>query len=875
LTEAEATSRLERWGPNAFRVTPPVSPVVVFLRQLRSLIVALLLVAVVIAYLLGDLLDAAAILAVLAANVLIGFTLELRAHRAIESLLDLEVTRARVVREGRIRELDARQLVPGDVIEVEAGVAIPGDARLLESVELRTVEASLTGEAVPADKVFDAPLAHDTPLPGRTTMLYKATTVVAGRGRAVVVATGMATEVGRIGQLVSGVEDQRTPLELRLDALGRRLVGAALGAAGLVTWVGIRQGLSTGELLQTALALAVAAIPEGLPIVGTITMAVGVRRMARRNALIRHLPVVETLGSTTLICTDKTGTLTAGEMTATVVRLHDVEVAVSGTGYTPRGEFLVGATRIDPLQNPPLQLALRICALTARADVASTDGSWSAVGDPTEVALAVLGRKAGLTRTGTASEWPEIGELPFTSERMLMATVHRAPSGTVACVKGAPRRVVERSTRMLTGDGPKDINEQDREALLQQNRELAGRGLRVLALAVKDGVAAADETELHRLTWVGFVGLTDPPALGVKDTIVAFHLAGIRVVMLTGDQRLTAERIARDLGMLKPGEDVMDGAEVDRLSDQELRDVIGEAAAFSRVSPEAKLRIVDAYQARGEIVAMFGDGVNDAAALRQADIGVAMGARGTDMAKEAAGLILEDDRFPTIAVAIEQGRVVFDNIRKFVFYLFSCNLAEIIVLLGAGLAGLPAALLPLQILWLNLLTDTVPALALAVEPAESGIMRQPPRDPQEAILSGRVARSTIGYALLISLATLAAFSIGLTRAPENPSYATTLAFMTLAFAQIFHLGNARSGLPVLSPARMLGNPYAVAAVVFTAGLQIMTVEFQPLAAVLQTHSLGREDWLMIGGLALVPAVVGQMIKLIAAARRSFLPAALA
>ena len=873
LSEAEAAARLAQWGPNAFRVAPPVSGWVVLLRQLRSLIVMLLLVAVVIAYLLGDVLDAGAILAVLVTNVLIGFTLELRAHRAIESLLGLEVTRARVMRDGAIGEVDARQLVPGDIIEVEEGVAVPADARLVDSAELRTVEASLTGEAVPVDKLFGAPLREDTPLSARVTMLYKATTVVAGRGRAVVVATGMATEVGRIGQLVSRVEDQRTPLELRLDALSRRLVGVAIGAAALVTWIGVRQGLGISELLQTGLALAVAAVPEGLPIVGTITMAIGVRRMARRNALIRHLPVVETLGSTTLICTDKTGTLTAGEMTATTVRLHTREILVTGAGHSPLGEFREGAAAVDPLKDPPLQLALRICALTARADVSSANGLWTAIGDPTEAALAVLARKAGMTRTAAAAEWPEMGELPFTSERMLMATLHRSPSGTALCVKGAPRRVIECSSRMLTDNGISEMTARDRETLLTHNRELAGRGLRVLAIGIKDGVTVAEESELDGLTWVGFVGLTDPPAPGVKETIAAFHTAGIRVVMLTGDQLLTAERIARDLGMLEPGKEVIDGGDVDRLSDQGLRETVGRAAAFSRVSPQAKLRIVTAYQTRGDIVAMFGDGVNDAAALRQADIGVAMGARGTDMAKEAADLILEDDRFPTIAAAIEQGRVVFDNIRKFVFYLFSCNLAEILVLLGAGLAGLPSPLLPLQILWLNLLTDTVPALALAVEPAEPGIMRQPPRDPQEAILSARVARSTVGYALLISLASLAAFGAGVALSPETPAHARTLAFMTLAFAQILHLGNARSGLPVVRPHRVVSNPYALAAVLITAGLQVMAVEFQPLSAVLETHPLRSEDWVIVGGLALVPAVAGQVLKLIAE-RRALLPVGL-
>jgi Ca2+-transporting ATPase len=407
--------------------------------------------------------------------------------------------------------------------------------------------------------------------------------------------------------------------------------------------------------------------------------------------------------------------------------------------------------------------------------------------------------------------------------------------------------------------GERDMDEAERQRLLALNAELASRGLRVLALGQKE-VSSADEGALSGLTWVAMVGLNDPPATGVRETIATFRDAGIRTVMLTGDQRLTAERIAVDLGLLRTGEAILDGREVDGFSDAELRDQVERTGAYSRVSPEAKLRIIQAYQARGEIVAMLGDGVNDAAALRKADIGVAMGQRGTDMAKEAADLILEDDRFPTIAVAVEEGRVVFDNIRKFVFYLFSCNLAEILVLLGAGVAGLPLPLLPLQILWLNLLTDTVPALALAVEPAERDIMRQPPRDPREAILSNRLARSIIGYALLISLATLAAFSWGLARNPTNPTYASTLAFMTLAFAQILHLGNARSTVPVLAPARAWSNRYALAAVLVTFGLQVMAVTLDPLARVLGLSSLAGSDWLVVLGLALVPALTGQAIK---------------
>jgi Ca2+-transporting ATPase len=497
--------------------------------------------------------------------------------------------------------------------------------------------------------------------------------------------------------------------------------------------------------------------------------------------------------------------------------------------------------------------------------VAESRRAWTAVGDPTEAALAVLARKAGLSRSSLLAEWPEVGEVPFSSRRLLMATFHRTTTGLRACVKGAPRRVLQLSTRVLTREGSKELDEPERSRLLAVNQELAGRGLRVLALAFKE-TETADERELQGLTWAGFAGMTDPPAPGVQDTIAAFHRAGIRVVMLTGDQRFTAERIARDLGLLGPGDSVMDGSEVDHLSEGSLRNAIARTAGYSRVSPEAKLRIVKAYQARHEIVAMLGDGVNDAAALRQADIGVAMGGRGTDMAKEAADLILEDDRFPTIAAAIEQGRVVFDNIRKFVFYLFSCNLAEIMVLLGAGVAGLPAPLLPLQILWLNLLTDTVPALALAGEPAELSIMNQPPRDPQQAIVSGSMMRTTLGYAILISLSTLCAFAWDLYQSGGTPRHGRTVAFMTLAFAQIFHLGNARSGLPVLRPSRVASNPYALTAVGLTVALQILTVEFQPLAAVLKTEPLSLIDWLVVGSFALVPAVLGQILKLISAAR---------
>ena len=818
LSEAEAADRLARHGPNLFRAARPVSAWVVLLGQLHSVVVLLLAIAGVVAALSGETLDAAAIAAVLLLNVAIGFTTELRARRAMESLQSLEVGTARVLRDGQAHEVDARFLVPGDIIEIEAGQAVPADARLIEGTELRIVEASLTGESVPVDKRHDEILPPDVPLPDRITMLYKATTAVAGRGRGLVVATGMDTEVGRIGVLASGVAPEPTPLERRLDQLGRRLAGAALVIAALVAGLGALQGESLRKIVQTAIALAVAAVPEGLPVVGTIAMAVGVHRMAKRRALVRRLPVVETLGAVTVICADKTGTLTAGTMTVTTVRLMEKEIAVPETGVLPDDERLL--------------LALRVGALANRSDGRS--------GDPTEAALVRAAGRAGLDPARLREAWPEVAEVPFSTGRMLMATFHRTAGGLLACVKGAPRRVVELSDRVYGAAGVRVLEAGERDQLLRLNRDLAARGLRVLAVALAE-VPAAAESELKGLTWIGFVGLSDPPAAGVAETISAFRDAGIRTVMLTGDQKPTADAVARALGV---------------------------SETFSRVSPEEKLRIVADYQRRGDIVAMLGDGINDAAALRKADVGVAMGIRGTDLAKDAADVILQDDRFPTIAAAIEEGRVIFGNVRKFVFYLFSCNLAEILVFLGAGMAGFPAPLLPLQILWLNLLTDTFPALALAVEPGEPGVMRLPPRDPAVAILPAGMIGVTVGYALVIALAALGAFAWGLQGAGGSPGRATTMGFMALAFGQISHLGNARSSDPVVHPGAALANPAALVAALLAIALQLSAAFVPALAMVLRLTPLSGTDWAVVAGLGALPGVAGQAVKLVRSSGRT-------
>ncbi|HUG53478.1 MAG TPA: cation-transporting P-type ATPase, partial [Vicinamibacteria bacterium] len=565
----------------------------------------------------------------------------------------------------------------------------------------------------------------------------------------------------------------------------------------------------------------------------------------RRRALVRRLPAVEALGSTTVVCTDKTRTLTTGEMTVVRVWSGGEEVGLPHDDSAP----------IEA--DGPIRGLLEVAALASHPQPAAEEGEARPSGDPVDLALLRAAERAGIDRARLVAARPHAGEVPFSSERKLMASFHREDGRVVAYVKGAPRRILELCDRSLGAEGEPPLDEDGRGALRAVNEQMARAGLRVLAVAVGP-VSGAEESALRGLAFAGFVGLMDPPAPGVKETIARLRAAGLRTIMLTGDQRLTAEAIGRELGILAAGEEVIDGRELDRLSPAELRARVATAAAFSRVSPEHKLKLVEALQARGEIVAMLGDGVNDAPALRKADVGVAMGIRGTDVAKEAAAIVLQDDRFETIVAAVEEGRVIYDNIRKFVFYLFSCNVAEVLVLLFAGLAGLPLPLLPLQILWLNIITDTFPALALAMEPAEADIMKRAPRNPQEAILSRRFLASVLSYGLLITAVTLAAFLWAL---GSTAARATTASFMTLALAQIFHLGNARSSEPVLERVRAVTNRYALAAVALALALQVVAVSFEPLARVLRVVSPRPAEWAVIVGLAAVPAVLGQLAKL--------------
>ncbi len=860
LSNDDAARRLATHGANA--LAPPTRARLWDLvrPQITSLVSLLLTAAAAVAVTTGDMIDAATILAVLLLNAVLGIVTEWRARAAMDAIRSLEVPLATVVRGGHARVVPARELVPGDIIVLEAGRATPADARLVSAAELYANEAALTGESLPVSKAVDADVAVDAPLPDRATMVYKATTIVSGNGRAVVVATGPHTQIGRIGTLTAQIVDEPTPLERRLDHLAKRLAGVALIAGAVVAGIELVKHTPLGEILETGIAVAVAAVPEGLPAVVTITMALGLRRMARRHALVRRLPSVETLGAATVVCTDKTGTLTGGEQTVTTIWMMDRTIDVTGAGYAPLGEFRDLETPVDPRRDPQLLAALRIAALTSRAVVVPEQHGWTADGDPTDAALLVAARKVRLERGTLAAQYEEVGEVPFSSARMLTASFHRDGFGTLlALVKGAPVQVLDRCTEILGAGGAHPLSDADRLRILNENAALAARGLRVIALA-RGTVDAAEADALHHLTFVALAGLSDPPAAGAADAVRALRGAGIRTLMLTGDQRLTATALARDLGILTQDDQAIDGRDVDAMSDVQLASCAGRAAVFSRLSPDAKLRIITALERNGEIVAMLGDGINDAPALRQSNIGVAMGRRGTDLAKEAAAVILTDDRFQTIVAAVEEGRTIYANIRKFTFYLLSCNLGEILTLVGAGLAMLPLPLTALQILWLNLVTDTAPALALAVEPPDPNAMRVPPRDPKKAFLSPGLLRLTTLYAALIAGAALGAFCLDTVVFHAPPSHARTMTFTALALAQLLHLGNARSESAVRTIRQGFANRYAIAALALAIALQVAAVAYGPLNRVLELSPLAMRDWLIALGFALLPAIVGQSLK---------------
>jgi Ca2+-transporting ATPase len=857
LTDAEAARRLSEHGPNELASDGTKNPWRILFDQLKALMVIILIAAAAISALLGDFHDAIAIAAIVVLNALLGFSQEFRAEKAVAALKKFAVPAVRVRRAGSVKQIPARDLVPGDIVLLEAGNLVPADCRILESIALETQEASLTGESQPIHKTSQAIDAPDLTLGDRRNMTYMGTFVVSGRGLAVAVATGMQTEFGRIATMIQTVRRDPTPLQRRLDQLGKRLAAAALFLVALIFLLGLLRGEGLKLMLLTAVSIGVAAVPEGLPAIVTIALTLGAQRMLRRKALIRKLPAVETLGSVTVICSDKTGTLTENRMTVTVLQTPDRRLELDPDARTPVPQDQLS-------QTPGLSLLLAGCALCNDASLPPAGEQSSAhapMGDPTEVALLVAASRLGLAKDDLERAFPRIAEVPFSAERKRMTTVHSAGNeaepasaevlaflkdgaASIAFTKGSVEGLLDLSTSVWANGKREPLDEDLRRRLSSAQNELAGDGMRVLGVACRTlqspAQSGAKEIAEQDLTYVGMVGMMDPPRPEAASAVATCKTAGIRVVMITGDHALTAQAISQQLGIADHGH-VVGGAELDRLSAEELEAKAQTIDIYARVSPEHKLKIVDALQRQGNIVAMTGDGVNDAPALKKAAIGVAMGRTGTDVAKEAADMVLVDDNFATIVAAVEEGRVIYDNVRKFIKYILATNSGEIWIMLMAPFAGMPLPLLPLQILWMNLVTDGLPALALGVEPAESDTMSRPPYPPKESIFSRGLGRHVIWVGLLMAIISL---GTGFVYWRAGHAGWQTMLFTTLTLSQMAHIMAIRTERTSLFRAGLLSNAPLLGAVLLTMLLQLAIVQLPFLQGTFQTTTLSANELLL-------------------------------
>ncbi|MEE8444891.1 MAG: cation-transporting P-type ATPase [Alphaproteobacteria bacterium] len=836
LDDAEIDRRRLRYGPNLLQTHGGTPFWRIVGHQFTSVLVWLLVGAMGLAFIFGDWLQGIAIGVVIAINTVIGVATESRAVRSMEALRQIGRATARVRRAGRMIDIAAEALVPGDILLLDGGDIVTADARLIEATNMAIDESLLTGESEPVEKRTD-PLAPETRLADRAGMAFRGTAVTGGVGTAIVTATAMQTEIGRISSLVASVTEEKTPLERQLDVLSSQLLWLTLGVAVVIAFAGIAEGRPWLLMVQTAIALAVAAVPEGLPMVSTLALARGMWRMARHNALLDSLPAVETLGATTVICCDKTGTLTENRMT--------VESVLDAAGGTDRAVAV-----------------LECGALCNRAEIEATDGLVQGIGDPLEVALLLAAGEAGIDIAGLRARLPKLAEAPFDSTVKMMATSHRAGDDILIAVKGAPEAILNRATRIDDGNGIRALTEDDRASWRGRIDELAGRGLRMLAIARReDGTQGDDPYE--DLEFLGLVAMRDPPRLDVRDALAQCRAAGIRVIMVTGDHGLTARAIARDVG-LDDGDGWHGGEDLGRLDalDEAGREALARATIFARVTPEEKLHLVEFLQGRGEVVAMTGDGVNDAPALKRADMGVAMGIRGTPVAREAADMVLRDDSFATIVFAIEQGRVIFSNIRKFVFYLLSCNLSEILVVGLATLGGLPLPLLPLQILFLNLVTDVFPAFALSACEGAPDVMERAPRPPDEPVLPRRRWLAIALHGGVITLATLAAFFIAIYALGYDDRAAISVSFLTLAFAQLWHVFNMREAHSGLVVNEVTRNAYVWGALALCTGLLLAATYLPGLAHVLKVTPPDGAGWAVVLGASLAPLVLANLAAMV-------------
>jgi Ca2+-transporting ATPase len=873
LTREEAERRLAQFGPNELAEKKKISPLMLWLGQFKDFLIIILLVAVALSAVLGEVIDAIVIFVIVLFATTLGFIQEYRAERAMEALKRMAAPTSSVIRDGQEIEIPAREIVPGDIVALRTGDKIPADCRLIEAVNLKAEEAPLTGESVPIEKTV-APIPGEVGIGDRKNMAFMGTTVVWGRGKAIVTDTGMQTEFGKIATMIQEVEEEPTPLQVNLKKMGKFIAYAALAICFVLAGIGILRGHEILEMLIWGVSLAIAAVPEALPAVVTIGLAIGVRQMARRHALIRRLHAAETLGCTTVICSDKTGTLTQDEMTVRRIYVDGKTIDVTGVGYEPKGEFYLNGRAIDVSKDIPLQTLFQISALCNDTSLASTNGVWNIRGDPTEGALVVVSAKAGLSVQELNARLPRTDEIPFSSERKRMTTIHSSHEGKVSYSKGAPEVILDSSSHILKDGKESPLTEKDKAEVLGIATQMAGDALRVLGLAYKrlTGLPAPKEDSEAGIVFVGLVGMIDPPREEVKGAVKLCDQAGIKSVMITGDHKLTAVAIAKELGILKEGGMALTGAEVDRLSDEEFEALAGKIDVYARVSPAHKLRVIEALAKKGNVVAMTGDGINDAPALKRSDIGIAMGITGTDVTKETADMVLTDDNFASIVAAVEEGRHIFGNVKKYLVYLLSCNVGEILLMAVAilfgtafGLASGVIPLVAIQILYVNLATDGLPAIALSVDPPDLDIMKQKPRPRNQTIFTKEVNLYLVLTGVWTCIATFGVF-VWAVNSGKTFAEAQTICFVSLILIQLFNAFNCRSFNYSLFKIGPAGNKWLLAAIAWELCMLSLIVYLPPLQGPFHTYALSAQDW----GICILTGasvfILVEIVKLIRAQR---------
>ncbi len=867
LSDGEIGMRQEKYGPNQLLEKKGKSPFMLFLDQFKDFMIWVLIGAALVSGYLEEWVDAIAIIVIVILNAILGFIQEYRAEKSLAALKKLSSPTTKVLRNGKHLIIPSNEIVPGDIVELEAGDYVPADSRVVYATgNTASHEASLTGESTPVSKFAEKLDKEDIGLADRANMLYMGTSIVSGKARAVITETGMDTELGKIAGMIQKIEDSTTPLQNKLKEFGKIIIFIFFALVGIIFLIGYLRGEDVVDLFLSAVSLSVAAIPEGLPAVVTIALALGVQRMVRRNCIIRKLPSVETLGSTSVICSDKTGTLTKNEMTVQALYQDGRHIEITGIGYAPEGDFRLQGKTIDPKNDPGLNALISASVLCNGAQLVKEGSVFKIVGDPTEGALLTMAGKTGINKKSLESEFSFVEEIPFDSDRKQMSIIRNYNDHFMAYVKGAPDVLLGNCTKILEGGRVVDLDTAKRNDIIKANGELADKAMRVLGVAQKELNQLPSQIDAQSietgLVFLGLVAMIDPPRPEVKLAMRDCRTAGIRSVMITGDHKNTAVAIARDLGFYEKDSMAFTGEELDKMSQEEFEKNVEKSVVYARVSPEHKLRIVKAWRDKGYVVAMTGDGVNDAPAVKEADIGVAMGITGTDVTKEVSEMVITDDNFASIVAAVEEGRGIYDNIRKFIHYLLSCNVGEILVMFAASLIGLPVPLLPIHILWVNLVTDGLPALALGVDPTDKKIMKRPPRDKNASVLDLKSGTIMFTQGVFIAFCSLLAFVLVYFVEKEGIERARTASFIVLACSQLFHSFNCRSNHDSIFTLGFMTNKNLVYATLLSFVLQMAVVYIPFLQSVFNTQALGWLDWVMVLIISSFPLWAMEIIKLI-------------